>query len=149
MPHSPRLYQDKLWVLESGKGEIDVVDVPSGKVETVAQLPGFTRGLAFAGPFAFIGLSQVRESVFGGIPLGERLKERACGVWVVDTRSAQVVGFLRFEDAVQEIFDVQFLPGIRYPFLSEPTGELMETTFILPPEALREAVARAVPEAAS
>ena len=37
-------------------------------------VPGFTRGLDFCGPLAFIGLSQVRESaVFSGIPLVERL----------------------------------------------------------------------------
>ena len=42
----------------------------SGTWETVAQVPGFTRGIDFVGPLAFIGLSQVRESaVFSGIPL--------------------------------------------------------------------------------
>ena len=52
----------------------------------LAELPGFTRGLDFCGPLAFIGLSQVRETaVFSGIPIAERpLEERACGVWVVD-----------------------------------------------------------------
>jgi uncharacterized protein (TIGR03032 family) len=139
MPHSPRAYDDRLWVLESGKGELNLVDRPTGRVETVVQLPGFTRGLAFAGPYAFVGLSQVRESVFGGIPLGERIKERVCGIWVVDIRSGAVAGFLRFEDAVQEIFDVQFLRGIRAPYLSDPAGELVESTYVLPPAALREA----------
>jgi uncharacterized protein (TIGR03032 family) len=81
MPHSPRWYQGKLWVLESGQGGLAVVDLQRGRWETVAQVPGFTRGLDFWGPLAFIGLSQVRESaVFSGIPLVERLKERTCGV---------------------------------------------------------------------
>jgi uncharacterized protein (TIGR03032 family) len=75
MPHSPRWHGGRLWVLESGKGEIGTVDPATGRVETVAQLPGFTRGLAFAGPYAFVGLSQVRESnIFGGIPLTERVR---------------------------------------------------------------------------
>ena len=46
-------------------------------------MPGFTRGLDFAGGLAFVGLSQVRESaVFSGIPITERLAEheRTCGV---------------------------------------------------------------------
>ncbi|MEO8505816.1 MAG: TIGR03032 family protein [Acidobacteriota bacterium] len=135
MPHSPRLYGGKLWVLESGKGEINTIDPATGEVTTVAQLPGFTRGLAFAGPFAFVGLSQVRESVFGGIPLAARVTDRVCGIWVVDLRSGQSVGFLRFEDAVQEIFDVQLLPGLRLPHLEEARGELLETTFIVPDES--------------
>src|SRR5204862_5909922 len=82
MPHSPRWYGGRLWVLESGAGSISVVDRQSGKREVVAQLPGFTRGLDFCGPYAFIGLSQVRETaVFSGLPITERLKERICGVW--------------------------------------------------------------------
>jgi uncharacterized protein (TIGR03032 family) len=141
MPHSPRWHDGRLWVLESGKGEIGVVDLPTGRVETVAQLPGFTRGLSFAGPYAFVGLSQVRESVFGGIPLAARTKERACGVWVVDTRSGATAAFLRFEDAVQEIFEVAFLPGLRFPELSDPDGELIAGTYVVPQEALAEVAA--------
>ena len=88
-----------------------------GDREVVAKLPGFTRGLAFAGPYAFVGLSQVRESVFGGIPLADELDEteRKCGVWVLDTRTGETVAFLRFEGIVQELFDVQVLSGLRWP----------------------------------
>ncbi|HYX26172.1 MAG TPA: TIGR03032 family protein [Thermoanaerobaculia bacterium] len=138
MPHSPRWHDGRLWVLESGKGEIGVVDLARGRVETVARLPGFTRGLCFAGPYAFVGLSQVRESVFAGIPLGERLKERVCGVWTIDLRSGATAGFLRFEDAVQEIFEVALLPGLRFPELTEPEDDLTASTYVVPDAALPE-----------
>lgn len=138
MPHSPRWHDGKLWVLESGKGEIGVVDLASGRVEPVARLPGFTRGLSFAGPYAFVGLSQVRESVFGGLPLTRRLLARACGVWAVDTRSGAVAAFLRFEDAVQEIFEVALLAGFRFPELCEPGDDLLASTYVLPDAALAE-----------
>ena len=85
-----------------------------------ATSDGFTRGLALAGPYAFVGLSQVRESaVFSGIPITERLnaEERTCGVCVIDLRSGQVVALLRFETAVQDVFAVTVLPGRRYPEL--------------------------------
>ena len=49
MPHSPRWHRDRLWLLESGEGSLATVDLDSGAVETVVALPGFTRGLAFAG----------------------------------------------------------------------------------------------------
>jgi uncharacterized protein (TIGR03032 family) len=61
MPHSPRWYQGKLWVLESGQGSLAVANLARGRWETVAQVPGFTRGLAFWGPLAFIGLPGARE----------------------------------------------------------------------------------------
>ena len=139
MPHSPRWYAGRFWILESGKGTVATLDLANGKVETIAELPGFTRGLAFAGPFAFVGLSQVRESnVFGGIPLVDRVQERLCGVWVLDVRSGQIVAFLHFKGTVQEIFDVQVLHGTRYPELLEPTSELIATSYVVPDEALAD-----------
>ena len=136
MPHSPRWHDGRMWILESGKGTLGVADLERGEVETVAHLPGFTRGLAFAGPYAFVGLSQVREHVFGGIPLTDDLDERVCGVWAVDTRSGEVVGFLRFEGAVHEIYDVQLLSGKRWPEIVEPEAELVSGSFVLSSEAL-------------
>src|SRR5262249_49500095 len=90
MPHSPRWHDDRLWLLESGTGGPGVVDPATGKYEAAASLPGFTRGLDFYGPLAFVGLSQVREpAVFSGIPMTERPAERNCGVWVVDPAAAR------------------------------------------------------------
>jgi uncharacterized protein (TIGR03032 family) len=149
MPHSPRWHADRLWVLESGKGEVGYIDPNDGRVTTVARLPGFTRGLAFAGPYAFVGLSQVRESnIFGGIPLAERVKEKLCGVWVLDLRNGRIAGFLRFEGLVQEIFDLQVLQNIRYPEIAEPDSDLTAGAFVLPAEALVE-VAETTPPSAS
>jgi uncharacterized protein (TIGR03032 family) len=133
MPHSPRWHRSRLWVLESGRGELGVVDLDSGRVECVAQLPGFTRGLAFAGDVAFVGLSQIRESsTFGDLPLLDRLEERQAGVWVVDLARGQVEGFLRFDDLVQEVFDVALLPGTRYPEIAEPGSSAVATSYVLP-----------------
>jgi len=99
MPHSPRWHEGKLWVLESGQGRLCTIDPSNGAKSIVAEVPGFARGLAFAGPFAFIGLSQVRERVFDGIPIAAR-PERNCGVWLVDVRNGKTIGFIRFEGSV-------------------------------------------------
>ncbi len=138
MPHSPRWENGRLWLLESGTGTVGLVDVENGRYEPIASLPGFTRGLDFCGPYAFIGLSQVRETaVFNEIPITDRLTERTCGVWVIDTRTGQTVAFLRFEDAVQEIFAVQVLPGRRYPDLINTDDSLLDDSFVLTDEAIR------------
>ena len=116
MPHSPRWYNNQLWVLDSGSGSIGMIDERSGRYQELTDTPGFTRGLDFYGRFAFIGLSQVRETaVFSGISLTDRLPERTCGVWVVDIQTGKTVAFLRFEEGVQEIFAVQVLPRLRFP----------------------------------
>jgi len=133
MPHSPRWFDGRMWVLESGKGTISVADLDAGTVETVAELPGFTRGLLFAGGLAFVGLSQVRETAtFGGLPLMERLDERLCGVWAVNPQSGQIVGFLRFEELVQEVFDMALLTGVRYPEIAEEASDAATNSFVLP-----------------
>lgn len=143
MPHSPRWHNNRLWVCESGAGSLSVVNEFNGKLEHIALMPGFTRGLDFYGPYAFIGLSQVRESaVFSGIPITDRLQpdERMCGMWVVDTRNGQTIAFLRFESGVQEIFAVQVLPGQAFPeILTEGVkDELLENSFVLPDAALAD-----------
>jgi uncharacterized protein (TIGR03032 family) len=132
MPHSPRWHNGRLWLLESGQGTLAVADLDKGKVETVCELPGFTRGLAFAGALAFVGLSEVREATtFGGLPLTGRLEERQCGVWVVNIGTGQVVGFLRFEDLVQEIFDVELLPAC-FPEIAEHGSDAVNEAFVVP-----------------
>ena len=139
MPHSPRWYRDRLWVLQSGHGGFGYIDLDRGTYENVATLPGFTRGLSFVGPLAFIGLSQVRESaVFGGVPIAEReLEERTCGVWVINIETGQTIAFVKFEDAVQEIFAVEIAPH-RYPELVNDDRELLAGSFEIPDAALAD-----------
>ena len=73
MPHSPRMYQNRLWVLNSGHGEIVTVDIASGKQEKIVSLPGYTRGLALVGKYAFVGLSKIRETaIFGNLPISDQ-----------------------------------------------------------------------------
>lgn len=135
MPHSPRWHDGRLWVLESGKGTLSTVDLATGALSVVAELPGFTRGLAFAGPIAFVGLSLVRESLFDGVPIVGR-DDLACGVWAVDTRTGDTA-FVRFSGIVQEIFDVKLLPH-RFPEIAEPADAHVASSFLVPGGSRRE-----------
>src|SRR5579871_3138563 len=61
MPHSPRLHRGELWLLNSGTGELGVVEgLSQGKGRFMARAfcPGFLRGLAFHDKYAFVGLSK-------------------------------------------------------------------------------------------
>lgn len=139
MPHSPRWYREELWVLESGNGSLAKVDLTSGNLTTVAQVPGFTRGLAFWENLAFIGLSQIRETaVFSGLPITKNITERNCGLWVVNINTGEIIAFLRFESGVQEIFAIGIIPGFLFPEVINWDEQLLGTTYILPDEALQE-----------
>jgi uncharacterized protein (TIGR03032 family) len=144
MPHSPRWHDGRLWVLESGRGQLVVVDPATGARPDVAEVPGFARGLTFAGRYALVGLSRVREHTFDGLPLTrDRTEPLQCGVWIVDTVTGEIAGHLAFTGFVQEIFEVTVLAGLRYPELVEPGAPIGDTAFVLPDDAMRDLAAPA------
>ncbi|MBR8827759.1 MAG: TIGR03032 family protein [Gomphosphaeria aponina SAG 52.96 = DSM 107014] len=137
LPHCPRWYQNQLWVLESGRGSLAKVDLDSGRLETVTQLPGFTRGLDFYGDFAFIGLSQVREGeVFNGI--SETGKKPSCGVWVVNIQTGKQLCFMPLGEGVEEISAVHVIPGFRFPEILEWHDPVVMNSFMLPEDVLQK-----------
>jgi len=138
MPHSPRWYRDKLWVLESGAGQLVTIDEKTGEKTVIAQIPGFCRGIDFIERYAIIGLSEVRETaVFAGLPLTEREQDRKCGVWIVDIETGDTVGFLNFSGGVQEIFSVQLVPW-KYPALLDLNDPLLYSSYSIPDEAIKD-----------
>ena len=136
MPHSPRRHDGRLWLLESGTGRLLMVDAATGRRQQVAEVAGFARGLAFVGSYAFVGLSKIRKtSAMDGVPLAERRDELKCGVAAVDIRSGRVVALLEFQTAVEEIFDVQILAGLRFPEVVGFQHETIQHTFVVPLES--------------
>jgi uncharacterized protein (TIGR03032 family) len=132
MPHSPRWFADRLWVLNSGTGHLGTIDLATGAFEPRVFCPGFLRGLAFHNNHAIVGLSLPREGTFAGLALDEELKKRDadpwCGVQIVDLGSGDIVEWIRLEGGVSELFDVAVLPGVRWPvatgFLNEEIHKL-------------------------
>lgn len=121
MPHSPRVHGGHLWLLNSGCGQLVTVRPSDGHVQVVSRQPGYTRGLSFAGPYAFIGLSKIREtSTFGGVPIAEDRESLKCGVGIVDLRIGRLVAHFEFHSGVEEIFDVQVLHQAMNPYFSGP-----------------------------
>jgi uncharacterized protein (TIGR03032 family) len=122
LPHSPRALGDQLFFLHSGHGRLDVLTPSTGEIESVAPLPGIARGLALHAGLAFVGLSKARPSL-DGVPIADRRDKLQCGLWIVDLRSGTVVAHLEFQSGVEEIFDVQVLPGITFPYVSGPWAD--------------------------
>lgn len=135
MPHSPRLHNGELWVLNSGTGELGVVaglNKGKGTFEPRAFCPGFLRGLSFFGNYAFVGLSKPRYKRFEGLELDARLKqadsEPWCGVQIIDLSNGSCVDWFRIDGHVGELYDVEVLPGMSCPMsLSLNSAELANT----------------------
>ncbi len=137
MPHSPRLYRDRLWLLNSGTGYFGAVDVKDGTFTPITFCPGYLRGLAFVGDYAIVGLSNMRGKAFSGLALDENLAARdveaRCGLQIIDLRSGDIVHWLRISGTVEELYDVAVLPGVRQPMaLGFKSDEIRQTTTIDP-----------------
>ncbi len=120
MPHSPRWYKDRLWVLNSGAGYFGHVDTDTGKFEEVAFCPGYLRGMAFVGDYAIVGLSQPRDNkTFSDLPMDKNLKQKdseaRCGLQVIDLNTGDIVHSVRIEGIVTELYDVVTLPNVVRP----------------------------------
>jgi len=138
MPHSPRWHQGKLWLLNSGTGELGWVD--GGRFVPLCFLPGFARGLAFVGNTAIVGLSKLRSPQFTGLPLEQRLQGAGlpggcCGLRVVDLATGAVLHSLDLPEPMDELFDVVVLPGVRQPRALGLQGEDIACLVKLPGRA--------------
>lgn len=133
MPHSPRWHQGTLWVLNSGRGELLRVDPDRGYPEVVAALPGYARGLHLLGDYAFVALSQIRETAtFAGMPVTQQHRQLICGVFAVHCPSGRVAARLQFAAPIRELFDVRVLPGIRFPAVVGLETRTVESLFVFP-----------------
>lgn len=121
MPHSPRWYRDRLWLLNSAEGDFGFIDRKRGIFIPVVCLPGFARGLHFIGDYALIGLSKTRAS---SLPFGEKLKEKLkknnmqqqCGVVIFDLKTGKLAHWILFDKVITELYDVNFLTNIVEPY---------------------------------
>ncbi len=127
MPHSPRMHNGQLWVLNAGTGELGVVNRSEGgmgKFEARVFCPGFLRGLAFHGKYAFVGLSKPRYKRFEGLALDEKLKaadsEPWCGVQVIDLEKNSCVDWFRIDGNVGELYDLEVISNVVCPMTVSP-----------------------------
>jgi uncharacterized protein (TIGR03032 family) len=105
-PHSARLRDGQVWVLNSGYGQYGRID--DGAFHTVAALPGWTRGLAFHRRTAFVGTSRVLPRFRQYAP-GVAADRAACAVHAIDAASGRVIGSLTWPRGNQ-IFAVDWVP---------------------------------------
>jgi len=115
MPHTPKMYKDKVLVLQSATGELIEIDPKTGKKESLYKFPGFVRGMGIYEDYAFIGLSKLRTTskTFQDLPISKESVFSGVAIMYLPQRS--MVGYIRYEASVEEIYSVQVLPNIRRP----------------------------------
>jgi uncharacterized protein (TIGR03032 family) len=142
MPHSPRVYRDRLWLLHSGAGELGYVDRASRTFFAIESCPGYVRGLDFHGDHAVVGMSKGKDDDgFQKLPLQQRLielgEEPRCGVAVINLQSGRTIGTLFIDGFVTEVYEVRVLPGVTRPMaLGFKTNEIERMISIGPAQKL-------------
>jgi len=119
-PHSARLYRSRIWVDNSGYGEVGYVD--GERFACVTAIPAWTRGLCFHGSIAFVGASRVIPR-FSNYAPGLDVGKTVCGVFAIDARQGEVLGSITWPGGNQ-VFAVDWIPGSRgghFPF--EPSDK--------------------------
>ncbi len=138
MPHSPRWYRGRLYVLNAGSGEFGTVELSNGKFEPIAFCPGFLRGLSFVGDYAVVGISQQRDNrSFSDLELDQRLADRGvkarCAIQIIDLKRGDVVHELRMDGAIAELFDTAVILGAKNCGAVGFASDEIRRTLSLPP----------------
>lgn len=132
MPHSPRIVGDGLFILESATGELSRIDTSTGQKDSVARMDGFVRGMSVWRDHLFVAFSKLRKnsSTFRDLPIADKAK--AAGIAVIHAPSGATVAWMRYNQTVDEIFDVEVLPGLRRPGIVRHDDELATRAFTMP-----------------
>jgi uncharacterized protein (TIGR03032 family) len=117
-PHSVRLHRRRVWVDNSGYGELGVAR--DGAFEPVCRLPGWTRGLSFCQGIAFVGTSRVIPRFRQYAP-GLDVERSRCALHAVDCSSGAVLGSLTWPYGNQ-IFAIDWLKRSQSMGLPAPSG---------------------------
>jgi uncharacterized protein (TIGR03032 family) len=132
MPHSPRLYDGRLYALFSATGEVVRIDPERRTFDVIRRLDGFVRGLAFAGDYLFVGLSRLRPTASAFKELEMSHKANQAGVVVLHLGTGAIVGTLEYKSSVDEIFDLAVLPGLRRPGVLGTHDETHQSAVVTP-----------------
>ena len=133
MPHSPRWHNGKVYFCHSGEGQVSCYHPDTGKTEVIAELPGFTRGMDIYGSLMFVGLSRSRKSdVTSPALINQKYKETWSGIWLINLDDNKVVGQIKFQGNVDQIYDIAILNNTCFPELIEPNHPRMRNHFCHP-----------------
>ncbi len=132
MPHSPRIIGEKLYLLFSTTGEIVCLEPETGNFEIVNRLPGFVRGMTFYHDYLFVGTSRLRKThTFGDLELAQR-QDLFCGITAIHLPTGAIVGQLRYHNSVEEIYDIQIIPGKVRPNILRHDQEVYQQALSIP-----------------
>lgn len=132
MPHTPRMYDDKLYCLLSAAQQLVCVDTEKGTYDVVCQIPGFVRGMDRIGDYLFIATSKLRKnsSTFRHLEIAN-VADKA-SIVLVHLPTGSIVSRLEYQMSVDEIYDIQIIAGSQRPNIFNTNSDAHKSALHLP-----------------
>jgi len=132
MPHTPRIFNNELYVLLSATGELAKINTKDGSHDTITKIDGFVRGMSLHNDYLFIGISKLRRnsSTFGKLPFAEQANEAGIVIVHLPTRSIQ--GKITYLTSLDEIYDVHILANKTRPNILNTITEDHKKALMIP-----------------
>ena len=132
MPHTPRIFNNELYVLLSATGELIKINTKDGGYEIITQIDGFVRGMSLHNDYLFIGISKLRKnsSTFGKLPFAEQANE--AGIVIVHLPTQSIQGKITYLTSLDEIYDVHILANKIRPNILNTITEDHKKALMIP-----------------
>jgi uncharacterized protein (TIGR03032 family) len=132
MPHSPRIFDGKLYVLLSADQKLVQIDLSNGKTIDVTHIPGFVRGMAKIGHYVFVATSKLRKESSTFEELQIDANADSATVTAIHLPSGTIAAKLTYLSSIDEIYDLQILPNSIRPNIANTISETHHQGLITP-----------------
>ena len=128
-PNSPRIYNDKLYFLNSGKGELCVFNREEKSYEVINDLGGYACGMDKFGDYLFIAVS--------GFASDDKTEENLfCGIVVIHLPSQFLVGRIKFNNPTGAVTDCKVIEGYTRAGFCSFVNDFSQISFPHPAESI-------------
>lgn len=133
MPHSPVYFDDKIYFLLSGTGEIKCYDLKTEKVTLISKVDSFLRGMVVHDDFLIVGTSKLREetTTFKGLPFSA--EDSYCGIYILNRTTGKPMGGMSYTDNIREIFSLKLLFDVQVPGILVESDEYHDKCIMADP----------------
>lgn len=132
MPHSPRMYNNELYLLLSASGEFIKINIEEKSYEVIKKFDGFCRGLSIYNDYAFIGFSKLRKNSSTFAKLSFSDKADFSGIKIIHLPTQAEVGEVKYQTSVDEIYEVAVLPNMIRPNILNTINPVHKHSLAIP-----------------
>ncbi len=132
IPHSPIKHENKIYLLESGLGNLVEYDIENKSTKILYCFERFTRGMAIHNGMLFIAVSKVRKSSKTFSKLSFTEKDYPAGIIIYSLNFNEVLGEIEYHETVEEIYDLKIIPNANKAVAMNEMQEIQNQVITFP-----------------